>query len=375
MIKVLYRGSGVADCGVGWYRMISPLQELEKQGKIELKVMDFTYGEGKLEEPYTIEFDAKGRPTKAEVKDKLIKAMKWADIVYLVRDESLPYVCIHGGLMADMKKEFPKKKMIVDIDDYVQFTRPHNPGYISFHPGSMYNELNLKLLQIVDGVTCSTDFLKKAYSTENKKIDVYPNSIDVKEREWLKNVKPKIKKKKGEIRIGWAGSAAHFENLRQVIKPLKAIMEKYPQVTFHYTGLFGGLFDWPELQDRIRKVKFAELRKWPEKLKSMGLDIAIAPLVDNNFNRAKSNLRVLEYWSVNYPVIASPILPYKFIKDGKDGLLAMEEAEWFDALEKLILDEKLRQKLAAGGNKRLRKEYDVAKNCDIMYKILKKYIK
>ena len=56
-----------------------------------------------------------------------------------------------------------------------------------------------------------------------------------------------------------------------------------------------------------------------------------------HFNRAKSNLRVLEYWTAGYPVIASPVLPYKFINDGKDGILAMEKYEWFNALENLFI--------------------------------------
>ena len=107
----------------------------------------------------------------------------------------------------------------------------------------------------------------------------------------------------------------------------------------------------------------------------MGLDIALAPLADNNFNRAKSNLRVLEYWAADYPVIASPVLPYKFIKDDKDGLLAMEQYEWFDAMERLVKDENKRRQLIKNGRKRLEEEFDVDKNCMIWLKALNKFIK
>ena len=119
------------------------------------------------------------------------------------------------------------------------------------------------------------------------------------------------------------------------------------------------MFEYNDFGGRVKKSKFVDLKKWPERLKAMGLDIAIAPLADNHFNRGKSNLRVLEYWAAKYPVIASPVEPYKFIKNGKDGLLAMEEYDFLQAMEKLINNEEERVKLAEAGYQRLTKEYDV----------------
>ena len=43
----------------------------------------------------------------------------------------------------------------------------------------------------------------------------------------------------------------------------------------------------------------------------MNLDLALAPLEYNKFNEAKSNLRVLEYGALGWPVIASDIAPYR----------------------------------------------------------------
>ena len=311
-----------------------------------------------------------------EADDNFLKAFDWADVVYICRDERLQYLSFFGGLRDKFQKETKKKKpVVVDIDDYVQFTRPHNPGYMSFFPNSSYNLFNLKLLNIVDGMTVSTDYLKKVYKKENRKRYVCPNSLDLDWRDSVMDTKPTVKKKKDEIRIGWAGSAAHYENLKQIVNPLYEIMKRYPNVTFHYTGLFGDLFRRSEFKDRIKTVKFSSLKGWPKKLKSMGLDIALAPLADNNFNRAKSNLRVLEYWAADYPVIASPVLPYKFIKDDKDGLLAMEQYEWFDAMERLVKDENKRRQLIKNGRKRLEEDFDVDKNCMIWLKALNKFIK
>ena len=45
--------------------------------------------------------------------------------------------------------------------------------------------------------------------------------------------------------------------------------------------------------------------QYPEKLASLGLDLAVAPLEVHPYNDAKSNLRLLELGVMGYPVICS----------------------------------------------------------------------
>jgi len=363
----------VANCGVGYYRQWLPLKRLEEQGKIELRVIDFNWGKKEIPNPYIAEI---GEDQMHDIKldKKFEEAMHWADLIYICRDESTPFISVIGGFKEYFKREKIKKPILVDIDDMVAHTRPHNPGYMSFYPGSSYIPLNKHLATLVDGITVSTEYLKKFYKNDNKNISVCPNSLDLRWRDKYADVKPAFKKKKDEIRIGWAGSAAHWENLKQIEKPLYEIMKKYPNVTFHYTGLYGDLFKWRKMKDRIKTVGFVDLKEWPKKLKSMGFDIALAPLADNNFNRAKSNLRVLEYWAAGYPVIASPVEPYKFIREGVDGYLAMEENEWFDRLELLVKDKYVRNALANKGYLRVKEEFNVDMNADVWMSVFKKFI-
>ena len=53
------------------------------------------------------------------------------------------------------------------------------------------------------------------------------------------------------------------------------------------------------------------LNEYPAKLASLDLDLAIAPLEVHAFNEAKSNLRLLEYGILGWPVICTDILPYQ----------------------------------------------------------------
>ena len=50
---------------------------------------------------------------------------------------------------------------------------------------------------------------------------------------------------------------------------------------------------------------------YPAKLASLDLDLAIAPLEYNRFNEAKSNLRLLEYGVMGWPVVCTNIHPYQ----------------------------------------------------------------
>ncbi|MBK8533723.1 MAG: hypothetical protein IPL59_00575 [Candidatus Competibacteraceae bacterium] len=49
----------------------------------------------------------------------------------------------------------------------------------------------------------------------------------------------------------------------------------------------------------------------PAALAALDLDPAVAPLEHHRFNRAKSNLRLLEYGVLGWPVVCTDILPYQ----------------------------------------------------------------
>jgi glycosyltransferase involved in cell wall biosynthesis len=78
----------------------------------------------------------------------------------------------------------------------------------------------------------------------------------------------------------------------------------------------------------------------------VSFDIAIAPLKNIEFNKAKSDLKYLEYAMAGLPVVASDIEAYnKTIIHGQNGFLAKSEEEWFKYLSLLIEDYKLREKI------------------------------
>jgi glycosyltransferase involved in cell wall biosynthesis len=74
---------------------------------------------------------------------------------------------------------------------------------------------------------------------------------------------------------------------------------------------FGMCLD--ELKPYVKEIHGFQLshQDYISKLASLNLDLAVAPLEIHPFNEAKSNLRLLEYGYLGWPVICSDIYPYQ----------------------------------------------------------------
>jgi glycosyltransferase involved in cell wall biosynthesis len=74
--------------------------------------------------------------------------------------------------------------------------------------------------------------------------------------------------------------------------------------------------------------------------------VALAPLVDDEFNRSKSPLKALEAAAFGIPVVAGDAGPYRdFVVHGETGFLCRTDADWMKAIRTLGQDEELRREM------------------------------
>jgi glycosyltransferase involved in cell wall biosynthesis len=86
---------------------------------------------------------------------------------------------------------------------------------------------------------------------------------------------------------------------------------------------------------------FVSIKDYAEKMASLNLDVAVAPLEDHVFNQCKSNLRLLEYGAMSWPVVCSDVYPYQ--TNNPPVLRCKPDFHlWMAALERLIDDQDLR---------------------------------
>ena len=328
--------------GVAWYRFYQPLKDLEERGIIELQGCGFDFTHKTLD-----------LPTTKQVRDFSV----WGDVFIFGRRDTKDW-----QRMIETVKNFSGKPVLLDIDDNIFAISPYLQARGAYHPDGEFIKNHKETAKLVDGIIVSTPALQEIYKEYNKTW-IVPNGI--------KYVYDKIPHQ--TVNIGYMCSASHLENAQLVEGAIIRVLEKNPNVKFYFTKAFGGFMEGvPEhIKDRINYVPFFPLDNYLSYVRNLGLDIGIAPLMDNDFNKCKSNIRILEYWQNQMAVVASPVGEYvKTITDGYDGFLTND---WEDVLNDLVRSKEKRDYVVKNSRETLQK-YDVSNFSNKYYEILQSIV-
>lgn len=336
--------------GVTYYRHILPLKYLTKLGW-NITMSDFNWGEP-IKAPKGTKTG--GRVTVGEYSDKDMDYIcRHSDILVSQRNDVEGY-----NANSELTQALYRLPWVYDTDDNVHATRPTNPGFYSYSPGSKHQTMSVKAQNDAFAMTVSTENLKKVYGKNNKRIFVLPNGLDIEEWDsYMRGRKPK-----DEIRISLMLSGGHYEGLQMIEDVLIEILKAYPQVKLYVMDSFkvDYLTKLPkEQQKQLIWQTWVSPKEWISWNKKMAFDIGLAPLLDDDFNRAKSNLRLLEYGIQGLGVVASPVEPYMPILNEGLALTAQSKADWFREISKLIEDAQLRNSLGIKLEKYVRKNFDM----------------
>jgi len=333
--------------GCGFYRCGIPAKYLLKEG-INATILDY--------------FDE--------------QIFNWADICVLQRQ--------YASSLLDNVIKFKQrgKKFIYDLDDDL-FNIPYwNPAAKLISKQEIINAL--RYLKTVDVITTSTLFLKEQLSQHTTKpIFVLPNSLDF---EYVlqpvlnslqisdKDFKPQTfkrtviqkEKKQGFINIFWGGGFSHYNDLKIVLEPLRQICQEHENVIFYMMAFCLEDF-WKKLPSKnLRLIPAQSLLKYLQVMKTLDLDIGLAPLAKNIFNDSKSNLKVIEYLSLGICPLASDYAPYhETLNLFNSKLLVSSEEEWYSKLKALILDQCLREQIKTVGPKFVFENFNITKNVSL----------
>ncbi|MGJ8662384.1 MAG: glycosyltransferase [Marinicella sp.] len=205
---------------------------------------------------------------------------------------------------------------VISIDDLLTHIPNYNP-FSSKTPKDINTRIRLAC-SLADTLVVSTEVLANHYSPFHQHIQVIPNRLS-------KHIWPPsspTQNNSNKLRIGWAGAGQHQADL--------AWLEPIVQTTQHlYEWVFFG--DCPPALD-TKNIEYHEpvdLIKYPEYLKGLNLDLAVAPLVNNPFNQAKSALKLIEFGALGIPVIASDLVCYH---NSPATLLENTEATWIETI-------------------------------------------
>lgn len=330
-----------------YYRMTGFAEKMRKMKGVEISYEAFNYNSDSScsEWQQKVMQDANGNPVSSLALNHLEKCLK-------VANPAVFQITYHDDILdlfKAFKEAYPGKKLVTECDDWLFDVPSYNIASNPYRPGSDKEKIAFEQIEISDAVIVSTSFIKEGLLKifPGKDIHVVPNGIDFDVWDNLKSDGQCEPKKEGVVRIGFTGCGNHSGDL-EIVKPvLLALLDEFPNLEIIMSGhfeCFKGV-DHPRFKVPGRWVN---IHAYPFMVKGWDLDIGIAPLRDNSFNRAKSNLRWLEYSALKIPTVASSVRPFnESIKEGH-GYLCTDKGAWYQKLKDLIEHPALR--LAVGEN-------------------------
>lgn len=288
-------------------------------------------------------------------------------------------------------------KIIVDIDDYWRLPKFH--GLYKKMEGQWKKMVSR--FNIADMMTTTTEHLATQVRKYNKNVVVIPNAINPNEKQF----KPQMVESE-KLRLGFVGGSTHKEDFKLMRGLSHHLQNKHPNkiqmvmcgfnkwVKNADTGekqevefpkvwmecehiISGGYYKLSEEYRsyllRPTKTPFdgeegAYKRIWTKPVQKYGtcynhLDIALAPLVNDTFNRMKSQLKIIEAGFHKKALIASHIAPYRI--DGiheKNCMLVKEKKSKQDYVKyarKLLLNPNMRVDLGLALYEAVKAKYDL----------------
>jgi glycosyltransferase involved in cell wall biosynthesis len=217
---------------------------------------------------------------------------------------------------------FPDMFRVFELDDLKTQMPAKNP-----HQKTMYKDIKKRLrkaLSHCNRMIVSTEPLRDAYSKMIDDVVVVPNYLE--RARWTGLVSERRQGKKP--RVGWAGAQQHHGDLEILCDVVRELGDEVEWIFFGMCP--------KELQPFVSEFyPGVPFDQYPAKLAGLNLDLALAPLEHNKFNEAKSNLRLLEYGIMGWPVVSTDIYPYQ---NAPVHRVANNPRAWVDAIREHVND-------------------------------------
>ena len=262
--------------GCGWHRILSPGIALARAGRAYVRVAS------------------------QMVPIEQLQASRPAAIIFQrqVEEGQLAY-------MEEVRRALPETKLVYELDDRLSAVDAENFHEAFLAPPEELDARIGRALALCDAAVCPTLELQKWLSRLAPQVPVaiLPNLLPE-----LDGHLPPIKKRKPghRMRVGWAGGISHDGDLAQLTPAIKRLVEAQVPIEFIFMGMRPPGLD----PDSYRYHPGVPPHDFGGYWAALDLDLVLAPVVDSEFNRAKSNLRLLQAALPGGAVIASPVGEY-----------------------------------------------------------------
>jgi len=256
--------------------------------------------------------------------------------------ERADVLVINGVCSADLlpviaQRRQKRRVTVFEINDDVHEMQASNP-LAAFFAQPENQRLFRRLALSSNAVQYSVRELERVYGALNPRGRVFVNQV----------VAPPPVRVPGDtsvVRIGWGGSAGHLDDLAEVAPALIAFVRERPHVTLELmcSDKIWRLFDALP-GERKRRTPVGSIEEYYAFVSR--LDIGIAPNQNRGFNRARSDVKFLEYAGWGAVPVVQRLAPYQdSVVHGENGFLFGSVAELVELLTRLVADPAERQRV------------------------------
>lgn len=180
----------------------------------------------------------------------------------------------------------------------------------------------LEMMNTADEIVVTCEFMKQYYieKTGNHNIRVIPNYPP---RYWgdrlydLKKLEKRFDKHRKRPRIGYCGSGTHFDiqNKMNQQDDFAHVVDEIIKTRNKFKWVFMGGYPLkvkPFIDSGVMEfINWSPILEYPKGIDDLDVNCVIAPLMDCNFNRAKSNIKYLEPAMLGIPAVCQDLVTYK----------------------------------------------------------------
>jgi glycosyltransferase involved in cell wall biosynthesis len=241
-----------------------------------------------------------------------------------------------------------RRKYIYDFDDAIWLPN-YSESNARFHRLKAYWKVRY-CIKWASQITAGNAYLANYASQYNKNIQVIPTTIDTENHH---NVMTSHDSQ--DLIIGWTGTHTTMHYLDELVPVLKKLEQKY---TFTFLVISNQSNDYD-----LKSLKFVKWNKETEIEDLAKINIGVMPLKQDIWSEGKCGFKGLQYMALEIPTIMSPVgVNSTIVQNGINGFLVESQEEWYEILEKLILDKELRIQIGKAGKSRIDQAYSVLAN-------------
>jgi glycosyltransferase involved in cell wall biosynthesis len=207
------------------------------------------------------------------------------------------------------------------------------------------------LARRMDAVIAGNTYIAEWFQKYCRSVFIVPTAIDIARYQVVRE-----HQRRDRFIIGWTGTSSNFPYLTWIEKPLWQFLEAHADASLKIIA------DCP-WQSSLIPPERVIFEKWSRAIEVDALHemaVGIMPLEDTPWTRGKCSFKMLQYMAVGLPVVVSSVgMNLDVLAKGQSGIAVDTRDKWYDALETVYKDEKLRMQFGQCGRQVVEKYYNL----------------